>query len=1141
MTTTTMRPGEYEALLQARLAEVRASRRTPRHARTQPRGRVRSKAAVFMAATALLIGAVSVFADGGSFSVEVADKTGYEVGTTTDGAIVEYIGDDNVTFGASGSGIFESFLQTQDDPSEEGYNTDGDKEFDTGSSPTFNHAILVSEIPVVTCESLDGSETTAGLCWELFADINDSNAKDPAAAQIQLTELEIWFTDDDEITGYDQGGTGFGGDADLTYDFEGTVFINDVNQGSGRGDLRYLIPLNGIDFPIPADCDYGSSTCETFFVVYTEWGDPADGEYKSDSGFEEWKVKRYPFLDVTKTAATTFTRTFEWTIDKSVTPDSWAIFDGDSGTSDYTVDLTKGAGTDSAWAVSGTITIENTSEQDATIVSVDDVVSGAGAASVICGVTFPHELEEGDTLVCTYSKSLSDGANRTNTATATLVDGPVFTDDAAVTFGSPTTLVNDTVNVTDTFAGDLGEFSASDSATYDRTFECGADAGQHDNTATIVETGQFDDASVTVTCYDLSVTKTADESRTRTFEWEIDKSVNPDTWDLFDGDSGTSEYTVDITQTGFTDSAWHVEGDITIHNNHPTLAADLTAVTDAISGFGAATVECPSLTVPAAGDLVCTYEADLPDGDTRTNTATATQQNYDYDSDGIGTADGTTDYQGTAQIDFSEAVTTDVNDCVNVSDTHAGDLGEFCDSDSTTYERTFDCDADEGTHDNTATIDETGQSDDASVVVTCYDLSVTKTADESFTRTYEWDIQKSADQDALTLMPGEVFPVNYTVTVDVIGETDSDFKVEGDITIHNNHPTLAADLNSVVDEIFDGIAATVVCPSLTVPAGGDLVCTYEVDVPDASTRENLATATQQNYDYDSDGIGTAGGTTDYQGTEDAVFGDPTELVDECVDVNDTIGGFLGTVCVDDVPPPPTDLTYTHDVGPYTVEDCGEQNVPNTADLLTNDTGGTDESSWNIVVTIPCPEGCTLTMGYWKTHNEEFWGGAPEDPNWYLIGDVDGDFVSEGPNEDFFDTGMTWFDVFWENPAGRPYYQLAHQWMAAYLNKLSIEAIGGSIPAAVQDALDDGAVLLDEYDGSEPPNSPDIKGKDAKTIRAMFVSIAGVLGDFNEGTTGPGHCDEPIVIVDGQPVGGLVLTWPIGLLAPLASRMRRHAR
>ena len=158
----------------------------------------------------------------------------------------------------------------------------------------------------------------------------------------------------------------------------------------------------------------------------------------------------------------------------------------------------------------------------------------------------------------------------------------------------------------------------------------------------------------------------------------------------------------------------------------------------------------------------------------------------------------------------------------------------------------------------------------------------------------------------------------------------------------------------------------------------------------------------------------------------------------------------------------------------------------------------------MIITVPCPEGCTLTPGYWKTHNEEFWGGAPEDPNWYLLGDLDGDGVSEGPSELFFDTGKTWFEVFWTAPAGRPYYQLSFQYMAAVLNKLSIEAEGGTIPAGVQDAIDDAAALLDQYD-----LQTDIKGKDAKSIRAQFVTLAGILGSFNEGTYpgGPLHCDE----------------------------------
>jgi hypothetical protein len=72
---------------------------------------------------------------------------------------------------------------------------------------------------------------------------------------------------------------------------------------------------------------------------------------------------------------------------------------------------------------------------------------------------------------------------------------------ADVTFGAPTNVTNDTVNVTDSWAGSLGSFSASGTSEYDRTFTCDS-AGETDypNTATIVETNQSDDANVHVTC-----------------------------------------------------------------------------------------------------------------------------------------------------------------------------------------------------------------------------------------------------------------------------------------------------------------------------------------------------------------------------------------------------------------------------------------------------------------------------------------------------------------------------------------------------------------------------------------------------------------------------------------------------------------
>jgi hypothetical protein len=392
MSANIVHPAELERRLQERLEAARSKHDPAQrsHGRASRRGFRRGSAGLAVGLV-LALTATGVFADGGNLDVWVADKADYAVDTTTEGAIVEYIGDDNTTFGSAGSGVFESFLQTQDTPSEEGYNTDGDKEFDTGSSPTFNHAILVSAIPTVACESLDGFVSTTGLCWELFADINDSNANDPDAAQIQLTQLEIWLTDDAEITGYDQGGTGFGGDADLVYDFEGTVLINDVNQGSGRGDLRYLIPLDGI--VLPDNCEFGSAACTTYFVVYTEWGDPADGDYKSDSGFEEWKVKTYPSLQIVKNTVggdTTFD--FAVTGDPTDPPDTSPSITTSGGTGStpayvieegtYTIDE---LGPPAGWTLTGAVCSFN----------------GGAAQAYTEGADL--EIDDDDHVICTFT------------------------------------------------------------------------------------------------------------------------------------------------------------------------------------------------------------------------------------------------------------------------------------------------------------------------------------------------------------------------------------------------------------------------------------------------------------------------------------------------------------------------------------------------------------------------------------------------------------------------------------------------------------------------------------------------------------------------------------------------------------------
>jgi hypothetical protein len=114
---------------------------------------------------------------------------------------------------------------------------------------------------------------------------------------------------------------------------------------------------------------------------------------------------------------------------------------------------------------------------------------------------------------------------------------------------------------------------------------------------------------------------------------------------------------------------------------------------------------------------------------------------------------------------------------------------------------------------------------------------------------------------------------------------------------------------------------------------------------------------------------------------------------------------------------------------------------------------------------------------------------------------------------------------WTAPQGNAYYNLAHQYIAAVLNSLNDAAV----PADVQSALDDATALFEHYSPSDVGKA---KGKTGNQLRSQFITLAGILGSYNEGAIGPGHCDE-----DGSSAPALFL--PIGLLAPLASRLRRR--
>ena len=582
----------------------------------------------------------------------------------------------------------------------------------------------------------------------------------------------------------------------------------------------------------------------------------------------------------------------------------------------------------------------------------------------------------------------------------------------------------------------------------------------------------------------LEVTKTATPAFDRTHSWTIDKSVDIAVHNLLNGQSDDSIYEIVVDKTTV-DSNYTVSGTITIHNPALFATAVITGVADSVSGVGVMTVNCPvafPYNLLAGQDLICTYSGLLPDSATRTNTATASTSG-DVNGD-----------SGDASVDFTEVNPNVIGlNQITVDDTNnSGDFGPVSSDTTHNYSRTFTCGIEQGQFQgtnnqvpNTATIVETQQSNDALVVVNCVEpLVIEKTATTSYNKDWDWTIEKSADQTELELQDGESFTVNYEVEVTPSSE-DINHVVSGTVTITNPVGNPDVQVTSVTDMLDSSGAVTLVCDQVapvTLSGGESINCTYSKNVVGKTDTENKVTVTTDNQALN--GSDTAA----------VVWGQPNNITDECVTVNDdNVNGPQGVViCENDAD---KTIEYSIVFGPDSNQDadvvtaCDDDfDHINNADFVTNDNQEVGQDDWTVHVVVDCFQGCTLTQGYWKTHNASHWGGAPDDPNWANIGNWDGDGSLELEDETLA-WGMTWFNVFTTPVKGRVWYQLAHQWMAAYLNSFQ-----ASVPADVQDALDDGWVWLMN-------NSPSTK----KSTQAS--TWASLLGSYNEGLIGPGHCDE----------------------------------
>ncbi len=166
--------------------------------------------------------------------------------------------------------------------------------------------------------------------------------------------------------------------------------------------------------------------------------------------------------------------------------------------------------------------------------------------------------------------------------------------------------------------------------------------------------------------YDVVVSKSANPSFTRTWAWTIAKTGDQTALTLSLGQQFLVNYAVTV-DAAYADSDWAVAGEITVYNPDPSFEARIANVTDIVSEGIEATVTCPAYTVAPLGTLVCTYSTPLPDAAQRLNTATVTVDAASKVGGGSGTAD----------VIFGDP-TTEVDECINVTDDKAGLLGTVC-------------------------------------------------------------------------------------------------------------------------------------------------------------------------------------------------------------------------------------------------------------------------------------------------------------------------------------------------------------------------------------------------------------------------------------------------------------------------------
>jgi hypothetical protein len=233
-------------------------------------------------------------------------------------------------------------------------------------------------------------------------------------------------------------------------------------------------------------------------------------------------------------------------------------------------------------------------------------------------------------------------------------------------------------------------------------------------------------------------------------------------------------------------------------------------------------------------------------------------------------------------------------------------------------------------------------------VTSASDLTITKDANGSNSNTFTWGISKDADKTQVNSAGGGV-TFTYTVKVTHDSGTIGDVKVSGTISVFNPNVdafnnTVPVDIDGVTDELSDNTSCSVTNGGAQTLTQFQTDFAYSCDLTALPQGELDNTATVS-WPAQLLSNGNLLGANSAGFTFKSISFAETK-VDDCVDVTDSVGGALGTVCSSD--PSPTSFQYQNTV-PGVSGTC--TNYDNTATFTTDDTQTTDSAKKTVTVCV----------------------------------------------------------------------------------------------------------------------------------------------------------------------------------------------